>query len=214
MLGQNVAGKQREQLIGPQDLTTTIDHADAVAITIERDTNVERLGGDGVLQLHEVGRHGGVGVMSRECSVDLGVDQGMRAGKTIGKANEHVAGGAVAGIPTHLEHIFCCVVLQKPVDIRRTDIMVVTLTFARQPVTPRRALAEIDDVGAEKPTLAAHQFETVMVGRIVRSRHHDAAVEVERMHGVVQHGSRPAPDPYDMRTRFDEPANEFAFEVW
>ena len=74
-----------------------VDDADAVAVAVKGDAEIAVLARHRLLQLHQVRRHGRVGVMRRESAVDLVVDQDVAAGQASGQPLRDLAGGAVAG---------------------------------------------------------------------------------------------------------------------
>ena len=96
-------GEDGEELVAPQDTAPRIDGADAVAVAVEGEAHVARLLGDGALELFQVGLDGGVRVVRREGAVDALVEEHMAARQAGAQFLDHLARGAVAGVPGDAE---------------------------------------------------------------------------------------------------------------
>ena len=124
----------------------------------------------------------------------------MPAGKTIGQAPQHLAGGAVAGVPGDAQSSLAGAIVGE----QARDIVVAApsaLRSCRLPAGKRPAAAiapSAGDVGAEERLLAEHHLEAVVVGRVVRARHHEPAIDPERVDREIEHRRRSEPDAHDV----------------
>ena len=75
-----------------------------------------------------------------------------------------------------------------------------------------RHLPDCLDRLAVKRLAAEHDLEPVMVGRVVRAGDHDAAIDLERRRGVIEHRGRPAADAHDVGAALGEPLDKRGFE--
>ena len=69
--------------------------------------------------------------------------------------------------------------------LQHEGIQDATVAVCKMPA--RRDIAQPADVVAPERALAEHQFETVMVGRVVGCGDHHPTVGVERMDAIIQH---------------------------
>ena len=197
MGGEHVGGEQDHELVAPQNPPPSVHHADAVAVAIERDAEVATLAPHRLLKLDQVLGHRGIGVVGRERAVDLLVQHDVAAGKPRAQHLHRAARRPVAGIPGHLEGPFAAVICGELLDIAIEHPIVFEAALAGGIVAGGGDLPEVSDVGAEEGRRPQHELETVVVGRIVRARDHDAAVGAARMHGVIKHRRRPEADAAD-----------------
>src|SRR5262249_12838099 len=79
-------------------------------------------------------------------------------------------------------------VLQQPCGVVGQDVLPLRLALSAVPVALRRHGAEVLDLFAEERLLAHHHLEAIVVGRIVRPRDLDAAVDIQVIDGEVEHG--------------------------
>ena len=88
-----------QQLIAPDNAAFAVDRADAVAVAVESNSEVEVLLGDERLKVLEVFRNGGIGMVIGKVSIDLGVEAEVLARQARDERFERGTGGAVACVP-------------------------------------------------------------------------------------------------------------------
>ncbi len=194
MAGQDLGRQDLQQLIAEQDPALAIDHADPVAIAIEGDAELGAVRADRLDQILEVLGHGGIGMVVREAAVDLGEQQMMLARQRRGQRLERLAGGAVAGVPDHLEGAPALEVLAQAPDIGVEHRAGRARAGAAREGAAGGDPAQLLDALAVERLLAPHHLEAVVIGRVVRAGDLDAAVGVQLMHREVQHRRRAAAD--------------------
>ena len=207
---QNVLGKQKHHLVAPEDAAFAVDHAQAVAVAVESKAQVAALGADYVLQLHQVGWHCWVRVVGREVAVDGSVDHVMLAGQPLDERLHGFSGSAVTRVPSYLERLTDRRALKQ--DVQVAGRQPVSLLFRRAgfEVAGRRLLAQCLDVRAEEAALAEHHLESVVLRRVVRAGHHDAAIGIEFVDGEVEQRRGAA---FQAQRRHPAPAQAFADAV-
>ena len=80
---QHLAGEQQQHLVGPDYRTRLIHHAQAIAVTVECNTEIRPFGTHRRAQLPQVRCDRWIGMMCREASVNLGVEQDMAPGQCL-----------------------------------------------------------------------------------------------------------------------------------
>ena len=194
---QDVAGQQQHQLIAPENAAFAVDRSDPIAVAVEGDAQIASLAAYGVDQLLQVLGDRRVRMVRREGAVDLRVQQDVFARQACRQRHHGVAGGAVAGIPGDLEIARPLEVAQQPVDIGLLQIDGLFAALTGREAAFGGARAERLDLAAEDAARGEHHLEAVVVRRIVRAGHHDAAVGWELADGVVEQGRRPPADARD-----------------
>ena len=210
---QHVARPQHQELVAPQDAALAVDRADAVAVAVEGDAEIAaallHLGHE----LHEVLRHGRIGMVRREGAVDLLVQHEMLARQLVDDGTDRHADRAVADVPRDLELLAGLDVAQEPRRVVGQDVLLLRLALAAFPVALARQRAQRLDVGAEERLLAHHHLEAVVVRRIVRAGDLDAAVGIEVVDGEIEHRRRRHADVGDVdaggRQAFDAGGGQF-----
>ena len=205
--GQHVAGQDRQDLVAPDHPALPVDGADAVAVAVERQAQVQPALAHHVLQLGQVGFHGRVGVVGGKGAVDVGVEGDMLARQAAGDVFDRLAGGPVAGVPGHLQGR-AVEVAQQAVDVAVEDVDLLDAALAVIEVAGGGGGPQGLDVPAIAGLLADHHLEAVVVRRIVRSGDHHAAVGVQLEHGVIQHRRGPQADPLDRQPGGDQPVHQ------
>src|SRR5690606_22640889 len=66
---QNVACQVKQHLVAPEDAASRVDDAQPVAVAVEGDAEIAALTQDGCLQLLQVLRHCGIGMVTRKVAV-------------------------------------------------------------------------------------------------------------------------------------------------
>src|SRR3546814_5085970 len=79
-------------------------------------------------------------------------------------------------------------------------------------ITPGGDLAELLDALPIQTRFAEHELEAVLVGRVVRAGHHDRTVEVEVMHGEIQHRGRAAANADYFEAASNQPFHQRGLE--
>ena len=184
---QHRLGEDHQQLVAPDHAALAVDRADAVAVAVEGDAEVELLVGDEALQVLEVRLDRRIRVVVGKAPVHLAEDDVVLSGKPVDEHVEDRPGGAIAGVPADAEWL-AREVLQQAVDIGFADVDLFDAAVAVAPVPGGRAAAERLDLLPEHRAAFEQQLEAVVVGRVVASRHLDAAVDIEIMRGEIEHG--------------------------
>ena len=191
---QDIAGQDREQLIAPQDARFAIDHAEAIAVAVKGETEVAAVLVNRRLKIDKVVGHRWIGVMGRKASVDGLVKKNVPSRKALAQRRENLTRRAIAGIPSGRDTGW-----RLHIARQSSHIIVKRRPFANRPravgvVACLGALAEGEQIGPEEWPPSEHQFEAVVVLRIVRSRHHDAAAGAVLEDREVEHRGRPTAD--------------------
>src|SRR3546814_5930780 len=92
---QHRRGINLHQLVAPDHPALAIDRADAVAVSIESDTEIEALLGDELPQIREILLLGRIGMVVRKMAVDVGKQQVMLAGQARGELFDASARGEI-----------------------------------------------------------------------------------------------------------------------
>ena len=204
---------EEEEDIAPDDGALVVHDADPVRVAVEADTQVRAFpahGGDHVLHVLV---HGRVGVVRGEGAVDLRVEQDMRAGQAGAQHPHRLPGRAVAGIPGNFQRPLAVEVFDDPLDIGIEHRPVLARPSSGGERTIADDAAEPPDLLAVERTGCGHKLETVMVGRVVRARHHDPRIGIEPMHREIEHRRRAEPDPDDPRAGARQPVDQGGFEL-
>lgn len=172
-----------------------VDDEAAVGVSVEGEAEVGALFADALLEIHEVRRVQGVGLVVGEGAVQLEVHGDEGQGQTLEDRGNGVAAHAVARVDHDLQGAdggqvdegakVRRVILQRvgPGDRSR-----VRRGFGGARVRPAfRQLADLRQarVLADGGGARAAQLDAVVLGRVVRGREHGAG-EVQRARGVVQ----------------------------
>src|SRR3546814_1510344 len=121
MVLQHRRGINLQQLVAPDHPALAIDRADAVAVSIESDTEIEALLGDELPQIRQILLLGRIGMVVRKMAVDVGKQQVMLAGQARGELFDDGARGAVARVPADAEGA-AGEALDQPVDRKSTRL--------------------------------------------------------------------------------------------
>ena len=209
---QDVARQQRQQQIGPDDAAPVVDHADAVAVAVERDPDVARPLLDAPPQLREIRRHRRVRVVRGKRPVDVAVDHVVAPRQPAHERPHDVARRAVARIPDDLQ--------PPPPPAGRGQRFDVGVEHVGVPDSPaggrgrarRREVAESLDPVAVERTARVHELEPVVLGRVVRPGDHDARVRPQMVDREIEHGRGSAADARDRRAGRRHPLGQRRLE--
>ena len=91
---QHLGREDLHQLVAAHDPALAVDHADPIAIAVERDADLGARGGDRGDQMLEVLGHGRIGVVIGEPAVDLDEQQFMSAGQPPGQRRQRISPAA------------------------------------------------------------------------------------------------------------------------
>ena len=173
---QNIAGIQHGQTIGENVLPIGGDDAETITIAIEGQTEICTLLAHGGNQVDQIVRLGRIGVVIGECAVDFAVEFGHLRAQGTQHARTEFTRHAVAGIYDDTQGT-------SQLDIRGDAIDIVLRDIARFHATGLRcqmqdaggdALIQSGDGIAGQRLTIDHDLETVVIGRIVRTRQRDA----------------------------------------
>ena len=147
-----------------------------------------------------------------EAPVDVGEQQVVLARQQLSELLDHPACRTVAGIPAdpvRAAGIAC----HQPPDIGVLDVIVADGAFALFPVALGAHAAELLDVFAEERLVLQHHLEAVVVGRVMAAGDHDAAVDLQRRLGVIEHRRRPQADPHHVDAALRQALDQRRFEL-
>jgi hypothetical protein len=195
---KHIACENRDELVAPNDPSLPIDDPDTVAVAVERDTEIQALIDDTLLQLDQIAGIGRVRVVRRKAPIDCVVQQDMAPGELSRQALHDLSGSAVPGIPGYgqARDVDITQPLQQPIDVTAPHVDELAAVPTRRVVFHLGDPAELADHGAEDRFAADHHLEPVVVGWIVRARNHDASIDIEGGAGEIKHGRRSAADAY------------------
>ena len=137
-------------------------------------------------------------MMVGKAAVDVGEQQLVPARQAGGHGLERLAGGAVAGIPHHVERPARAKIAHQPVDIGIQQGRLAARTLRVGEGAFGRELAQLLDLRAVQRLLAEHHLEAVVARRVVRAGDLQAAVGREMVHREIHHRGRAATDPKDL----------------
>ena len=186
----------------------------AVAIAIKGDAQIAIVSLHRRDELDEVFRHGGVGMVRRKGPVDDFIQQMMGSRQLRGDLGHGFARGAVAGVPGDGEFAPALIIAGHPGDVIVEHGPIHDAALTRHIVAGGGDAADFGDVVAVERIVADHEFEAVLIGRIVRARDHDAAVGFERINRVIEHWSRAEADAHDLHAALLEAFDQRRLERW
>ena len=146
-----------------------------------------------------------------EGAVDLAEDHVMMAGQPLDEHVEDRSRGAVAGIPPDSERL-PRKAFEQAVRIGFPDVDFLGCAVALAPVAARGATPERLNLGPEDRAAFEQKLEAVVFGRVVASRHLDAAVDVEIMGCEIEHRRRAHAGEDDIDAPLGQPADERGLE--
>jgi len=210
---QHIPGQQSQDLIAPENPTFTVHHADPVAVAVEGDAEIALLGQNRRLQLSQVLRHGGIGMVRGKIAVDRRIEQGVPPGKPAREFRESLARRAVTGIPSDRQRALAAVVVAR----ESLNVCVEHRRVAHRPdaallqPTRRRGTQLLQRLTKHR-AVTHDELEPVLVGRVVRPRHHQAGDGVELMQREVEHRCRSQTDALDLEPRLAQALDRGSFQ--
>ncbi len=170
-------------MVTPDHAAFAVDRADAVAVAVERDAEVEILLGNERAQVRQIRFDRGIGMMIGKVAVDISVEEVMLPREAGGERFQRRARGAVTGIPADAQPLDRCrfhtaKAREQPLDVLVQDR---ALLDRPGPVAPGAfggdAAEPLDVLPEERPALKYH-LEAVVVGGIVAAGYLNAAVHL------------------------------------
>ena len=134
----------------------------------------------------------------RKAAVDVDEQQLVPARQAGSHGLERLAGGAVAGIPHHVERPTRSKILQEPVDISVQQRCLAARALRVAEGALGRDLTQLLDLRAVQRLLAEHHLEAVVARRVVRARDLQATVGSEVVDREIHHRGRAATDTEDL----------------
>ncbi len=147
--------------------------------------------------------------MRREAPIHAVIQQHMRSRQRLRQLLDHRAHRAAAAVPNDLERPRLAREMRERLQVR-----------ARHRALPRAATLswtrleshELAKRGAVDRLRAEQQLEAVLIARIVRAGHHDAAVEPAGVNCEVQQRRRSEADPASAHATGHEPRHQRVFQ--
>ena len=177
MLPEHRGGIDLQQLVAPDHTALAVDRADAVAVAIESDAEIEASLRDQLAQIGEVRLDRRIGMVVREMAVDGGEQQMMLPGQPRRELFDHGARGAVAGVPADAKGA-AGESLDQPIDIGVDDVDALRSALAAVPVARGGHFADPPDVGAEEGASLKHHLEAIVIGGIMAAGYLYAAIDL------------------------------------
>ena len=169
---EHVFGEQHHELVGPQNTPPPVDHANAVRVPVERNSQFAIMLRDMVLQVHEVRRHGRIRMMPGKRAIDDAVDHMMVSRHARTEHVEDFSPGPVARVPCDPRHAQRRVFLCQDSDVILTNVDILDAAVTLGISGGRGDLAQSLDIIAEEGLAGEGHLEAVIVCRIVAAGHH------------------------------------------
>ncbi|MNM38743.1 hypothetical protein D3C81_495070 [compost metagenome] len=212
---QHVGGEQHQQTVGVDDLAFARDHAEAIAITIERNAEIGAEALDRLHQVFQVGRFAGIGVVVGEGAVDIAVQRNDFGADRFQQLRREGTGHAVARIGDHLQRAVQLHVIGNTLDVISADLALLVVTRFRRlhEAAFDNALVKVGDRIAGQGLTTDDDLETVVVRRIVAAGNRYAGTGAQMVGGEIHDRGRSQTD-IDHRTAgtpqaFGQPRRQF-----
>ena len=213
---QHVGGEQHHLPVRPDDVPLAVHDAEPVAVAVEREPEVRPVLAHRRDEVAQVLRHARVRMVIGKVAVDLAVQLHHVVPERPEQARRDVSGHAVAAVDDDLPGQ----VAGHGRDLRADapDVVPDDLRAAQAAgpanVPPGVEIVLLDPApqvpdGAAVQRLARqHDLQTVVVGRVVAARDHDAAARLQVLRREVEHGARHPPDVDDVAAALAQPLHE------
>ena len=214
---QNRLSEDAQNLVAPDNAAQAIDRADAIAIAVESQSEIELVVGDKLFEIGQILLFGGVGVMIGEGAVNIGEDREMFAGEQLDELFDHFASSAVARVPANAEwgaiRFLGIKTLDQPRDIVVDDDIVADRTLTGFPIGGFAQAVEIADVRSVKRGMGKHHLEAIILAGIVASGYLNAAVNLEHRLGIIEHGRRAQAYAHNVYAGFTQTPDKLALKT-
>ena len=182
----DVLSEQHEQLVRPDDLAGRCNHAKAVTVAVEGETDI------GLLVLHHVDQVPQVLGLCRvrvvigEVAVDVAVQRHDLAAELLEQSRRQLTGHTIAAVHDNLAGLGHHHALQYPVQVMVVQVHLLDLTLAvRQLVIVQTSLQALDALFGQR-LAGDHHLQAVVVRRVVAAGDHDAGAGIQRVGGEVE----------------------------
>ena len=184
---QHVVRKQHQLPVGVDDVAALGDHAEPVAVAVEREAQL-RAGiahrGDQLLQVLRLGR---IGMMVGKGAVDFAIQRRHFAAEAAEQLGRSCAGDTVAAVDGDVHRPREPDIAGDARQVRCAHIGRRVLARALGQVAALDARAQALDVRARQRHPGQHHFQPVIIGRIVAARDHHHAAAAEVVRGEIAH---------------------------
>ena len=206
--------QEEQQLVGPDDLTVRVDHADPVAIAIKRDSQIRLGRHHREAQLAQVLRNRRIRVVRGKAPIHPLVEKHVQPREAPSESLDDRSRRAIAAIPDYARRCDIPRGRRQAFDIRMRTVFSVDRKIRQRPTTrgDRFRSNQLRQGPAEYRLAVQQQLEAVLVRRVMRARHHDAAIELRAVHGEIHLGSRAHPHTPDVCPGCHESVDQRVFE--
>src|SRR5450759_1763215 len=191
---QHVGGEQHELPVGIDDVAALSDDAEAVAVAVEREADFGVAALQGFDQVGEILRHRGIRVVIGESAVHLAEEFGHLAAETAIQLRRVRTGDTVAAVDGDFHRPRELHVTGDACEVIGVDVGSAVTAIARRNVPAFDALPQSLDCVARERVARQHDLEPVVIGRVVRARHHYAGQGAEVVGREVEHRGGHAAD--------------------
>ena len=193
MAGQHIGGKQHHLAVRVDDLAILGDHAQAVAVAVEGDADFGVRLGQAADQVLQVFRMRGIGVVIGEVAIDVAEQFNHFAAQAAEQVARERAGDAIAAVDGDLDRARQLDVAQDALQVGGADVVGAVAARGGKVLGAVAAVVRDDAVvqGLDRFAVdrlaSQHHLETIVVGRIVTARDHDAGACIEHVGTEVDH---------------------------
>ena len=179
---------QHQLAVGPQDAALIVHHAAPVAVAVQRDAEFQPVAQDAGPQVVEVPLVAGIRMMVREIAVDIAVQRHHLCAAGTQDLHGNRSGDPIAGIQCDAHRAFKPDVACDAVDVGLRDVCIRRFAAVSGGRILQHALAQGLDRFAGEGASVQHQFEAVVLGRVVAAGDHDSGAGAQFASRVIQYG--------------------------
>ena len=194
MARQHVGGEQHQLPVGVDYLAIAGDHAETVAVAVERQADFGITLGQAADQVLQVFRMRRIGMMIRKIAIDLAEQFGNLATHRAIQVAGKCAGHPVAAVNDDLHRPRQPDVAADAFEVGGADVMravaalaVSTFAVGIGELAAGDRIVQGGDRLAMDCFTGQHHLEAVVVGRIVAAGHHDARLRIQHVGTEVHH---------------------------
>src|SRR5581483_10504313 len=206
---QHVAREQDHLAIGPDDVAVRRDHAETIAVAVESEPDVVTAAFDGFDEVGEVLRFARIGMMVRKVAVDLAIELGYVATQAAQQFGRVSAGDPVAAVDgdAHLARELDVADDAIEVGLAHVDAAHGTVAVAHEIVALEALTQPLNRLPGQR-VARDHDFQAVVVGRVVAAGYAHARAGTEVMRREIEYRCRRLPDVEHIAARLYEPARQ------
>src|SRR4051812_854211 len=212
---ENVAGEDEQELVTPENVPVFVDGAEPIRVAVEGDAQIGAFDADFLLQISQILRDSGIGMMVREGAVEVAeqLDHFVPEGSEEPRPDDPA--GAIAGIDDDSELAGGLAKrLRDEVEVGGRNVVLELATLSRaRPGLRVDVSLECLHLRTRHGALSDPNLEAVVFGWIVRAGDHAEAIDRERVRGEVGERSRHDSDGEDVDPLLARPSRETALKL-